>query len=570
MSTAPLSLIARLTPRGPRRDGGVLPAALTLLFMAASCLAPAPSARAQVGPPAPGAALPPLQFILTYDGELAGTDRYTGPVYIVFATGGPPRMVPRNFGRDPIVVVDVEDWRPDTPLMVDAGNARSAPMDFGEITPGRYFIQAFLPINPDSFKPGDDANLGSQTIPTKLETFETMPMQLHLDRPLEPLVLGGSSDRIVTEAITSAALSAFHGEPITIEYTVTLPPGYDFEPDRRYPARIWLGSHGTGHRVGSSALRPLERFEGGNDIITVLVEITSRFGHPLFVDSASSGPWETAFMEELLPRIETVYRIDPKGRFLTGHAGGAWAALWLQINHPDEFAATYAIAPWPTSFESWFGINLYEDANALTKEDGSRAYGYLADGRPAEPAADTWRREDLLVDGGPFRSFEWAFSPPREDGNPQHFFDRRTGEIDREVIEHWARWDLTRLIERRGEELAPALAGKITLRVGGQDGYRLDEPTRRFAEAMTAAGIEFTDEFQPEGRHGDIANLPYQMAVMKAMVDRYVASRGGVEAMRRERLEGAGAGGGAAADDGGNSGTGGTGGSAGSGTGTGG
>ncbi len=507
------------------------PASLVLATAAAiaAALAPATPAPAQdMGPPLPEAIRPPLSLELTYDPGIR--DSYTGPVFVVFSVGGPPFMVPRPFDRSPIVRVDVTDWKPDETLTIDASNATSAPMDFEKIEPGRYFIQAFLPTSPESFKPATPGSWASRAMATRSIMFDDVPFELRIERPVRPMRLpDDGSERIITESLRSELLSDFHGTDVELGWTVVLPPGYFIESDRVYPTRFWIGSHGTDHHVGTRALRPLEEYEGGNDIVTVLLDVTSRFGHPLFVDSASSGPWAQALLEELIPRLERDYRLDPRGRFVSGHAAGGWAALWLQLTHPETFAGAWALAPWPASFESWFGMNLYAVENAFIRPDGEPyRYGVWPDGTPTEPARTTWRRERVVGAGGLFGSFEWAFSPPDADGRPRPFFDPATGAIDREVVEHWSRYDLTRLVERQGEALARSLADDpIVVKVGGRDNFRLADPARRFVEACREAGIEVRLELDPEGGHADIGTMRYQMAVLKSMVDRFWEITGG-------------------------------------------
>ncbi len=516
-----LTTFAASVARRHRAVFSALPAAIAMLCTAATAPAQDVVGPLPGGPPAPQLERPPLRMIVTYDAAL--TDSYTGPVFVVFSAGGPPRMVPRTFGRDAIVAVDVEDWKPGVPLVIDSGNARTGPMDFDEIQPGRYFIQAYMALSADSGKPGDDGNAGSRTVAAREETFNEMPLMLHIDRTLKPLILGGTHERIVIRSFRSDLLSDFHGEDIELGYTAVLPPGYFIETERQYPTRIWIGAYGTSHQVGPGALRALDRREGGNDVVTLMLDVSTRFGHPMYVDSASSGPWERVLLEEILPRAEAEFRLDPRGRFLIGHAAGAWSALWLQLNHPDAFAGTYAISPWPATLESWFGFDLTTAENALEEPDGTwRSYGMLADGSPVEPAFRTWRREDVLRDGGMFRSFEWAFSPPGPDGRPRPLFDRLTGVIDEEVRTHWMRYDIMQRLEAGGEELARSLDGRITLRVGGSDGFRATEPTRRLAAALTEAGITFTDEFVPDASHGDIAPITYQMDVVRRIAARYL------------------------------------------------
>ena len=526
---------ARPTPPARRRRSalrvppGPRGLAILLLTVVGAALAPAARATAQpVGPPLPESMRPPLSIELTYDPSV--TDTYTGPVFVVFSAGGPPFLVPRPFDRSPIIRVDVTDWRPDDPLTIDASNATCAPMDFDEIQPGRYFLQAFMVLAPGSYKPGTPGNAGSATIATQADAFDSVPFRLRIDRLVRaPRLPDDGSNRIVTEVFRSDLLSDFHGTDVELGYTVVLPPGYFIESDRMYPTRFWIGAHGTDHHVGTRVLQPLEEFEGGNDIVTVLLKVTTRFGHPLYVDSASSGPWARALLEEVIPRLEREYRLDPRGRFLSGHAAGGWTALSLQLNHPEVFAGAWATAPWPTSFASWFGTDLYDVENAFVRSDGSpRRYGVWQDGRPTEPARITWHRERVVGAGGMFGSFEWAFSPPGPDGRPRPFFDPATGAVDREVVEHWSRYDLARLVERRGADLATAIGDDpIVITVGGRDGFRLAEPVQHLVDAMSAAGIAVEHDYLPEGGHADIATMPYQMAALKAMVDRFWDITGG-------------------------------------------
>ena len=58
----------------------------------------------------------PLQFAVTYDEAI--TDSFSGRVYVMLSTGSPePRFGPSWFNTQPFFAVDVEHWKPGTPLV---------------------------------------------------------------------------------------------------------------------------------------------------------------------------------------------------------------------------------------------------------------------------------------------------------------------------------------------------------------------------------------------------------------------------------------------------------------------
>jgi len=88
------------------------------------------------------------------------------------------------------------------------------------------------------------------------------------------------------------------------------------------------------------------------EMIWVMLLQASPTGTHEFADSANNGPWGKALTMELIPYLEKKYRMDarPNGRFLTGHSSGGWAAMWIQVSHPDFFGGTWPTAPDPGDF----------------------------------------------------------------------------------------------------------------------------------------------------------------------------------------------------------------------------
>jgi len=53
-------------------------------------------------------------------------------------------------------------------------------------------------------------------------------------------------------------------------------------------------------------------------------------------------------------------------------------------------------------------------------------------------------------------------------------FDRKTGAIIPEVVEHWKQYDIRRYLEEHWETLSPKLAGKINIIAGSIDTFYLE------------------------------------------------------------------------------------------------
>ena len=76
--------------------------------------------------------------------------------------------------------------------------------------------------------------------------------------------------------------------------------------------------------------------------------------------------------------------------------------------------------------------------------------------------------------GGQLDSFDAIFSPRAKDGRPRQLIHKLTGVIDREVAEHWKRYDIRLILERDWPALGPKLRGKLHVIAGGWDTFYLD------------------------------------------------------------------------------------------------
>ena len=65
------------------------------------------------------------------------------------------------------------------------------------------------------------------------------------------------------------------------------------------------------------------------------------------VNSANNGPFGDAIMQELLPLVETKFRIirEPWARMLSGGSTGGWIAVAHQVFYPDFYGGLFALCP---------------------------------------------------------------------------------------------------------------------------------------------------------------------------------------------------------------------------------
>ena len=100
-------------------------------------------------------------------------------------------------------------------------------------------------------------------------------------------------------------------------------------------------------------------------------------------------------------------------------------------------------------------------------------------------------------------TFEGAFSPKGDDGNPVRLWNRDTGEIDRDVAEFWKRYDIRLILENNWESLGPKLEDKLYIYVADNDDARLDDPIRLFRKTMKELGSNAFIKILDSGGHGD-------------------------------------------------------------------
>ena len=424
-----------------------------------------------------------------------------------------------------IAAQEVDRLAPGQTIDIDA-DMRAFPDAWSKLPAGDYVVQAVLDVHHNYNYLGRDAgdlisavqtvHLPATDIPT-ITLDATVPAQ-------DPWAVPDSAPANLREAakvvheqaqpidFVSPALSQYWGRDIHMYGYVVLPPGYDPASGKRYPTVYF--THGfTGNK--DRLLRPMAYVEAGMSsgqmppMIWVFLDESSATGTHEFTDSVNNGPWGQALTTELIPYLESKYRMDAdvNGRFLNGHSSGGWATLWLQTRYPKIFGGTWSTSPDPSDFHDFTGPDLYAPhANVYHKPDGTPWPLVRDKGKVLGTFEQFAKMERVLGPyGGQLASFEWVFSPRGKDGRPEQMFNRDTGDVDPQVVAYWHdHYDIAYRLQSNWPALKPDLDGKIHLYVGTADTFYLDGAAHRLKAVLDGLGAHSDFRFIPDRTHFDL------------------------------------------------------------------
>ncbi|MGC2183425.1 MAG: alpha/beta hydrolase-fold protein [Terriglobales bacterium] len=453
---------------------------------------------------------------------------------------GPADKLAPSFGPDAhsvwVAAREVHGLTPQTPVVIDPDEL-AYPATFCTAPAGDYKIKAVLDVDHnfayyDDASDGDligtvaeqkfDPALGQQISVTLTETKTDPPLQLPPHTELFDFV--------------SPGISRFWGRPIHMRGAVVLPPGYHTSK-AHYPT-VYLT-----HGFGSDMKYLLQRSATNTDklmeekkipeMIWVMLLQASPTGTHEFADSVNNGPWGKALTAELIPYLEKKYRMDakPSGRLLTGHSSGGWAAMWIQVSHPELFGGAWPTAPDPGDFRNFAAgadIASHPPSNFFRNADGSTRMFIRMGGKDTQALEDLARQERVLGEySGQLASFEWVFSPRGKDGRPMPLFDRDTGAIDPEVAAYWEKhYDIANLLRANWNKIGPLLSEKIHLTVGTADTFHLDEPARLLEQTIRDLGGKASFTYVDGRSHFDL----YQGGLFERIAkEMYAVARPGTQ-----------------------------------------
>jgi S-formylglutathione hydrolase FrmB len=470
--------------------------------------------------------------VLRFEVQLSSnlkTPSSTGRLFVFLSRRdrGEPMMGPNWFSPEPFFAVDVKDFQPGQTRTIDA-SAEGYPKSLAELETGRYRVQALF--DQDFYYPVPAAGPGNAYSLTKaldLDPNHSGAISIVLDK-LVPEPEFKDTKWVKFVAQPSELLSEFHGREVIDRVAVVLPASYYTEPQRRYPVYYEVSGFGGSLAMMTAMYgrEPERAAEGEAEFIHVMLTGECKWGHHVYANSATNGPRGDALVREMVPTIDREFRTvaDPRARFVGGHSSGGWSSLWLQVIYPETFGGVWSTSPDPVDFRDWQGTNLYTDEppSLFIDEKGDRRPLARQGTKPILWYDSFCKMDDVLGRGGQLRSFEAVFSPRGEDGEPVRCWDRSTGRVDPEVLEHWKKYDISLILEENWPELKDQLAGKIRVWNGGLDTFYLEGATKLLGERLQKLGSDAYVEIVPGKNHGSILTPQLRSQIKSQMTAEFL------------------------------------------------
>jgi S-formylglutathione hydrolase FrmB len=314
------------------------------------------------------------------------------------------------------------------------------------------------------------------------------------------------------------------GDPHVRPVWVYLPPGYDAEPERRYPS-IYQIQGMTGQidmwRNRSAFRRNFPEMadqlfaaDRVPPCILVYVDCWTSYGGSQFLDSPATGRYHTYMCDEVVPWVDRRYRTRPtrEHRGIAGKSSGGYGAMVTPMLRPDLFGglATHA---GDALFEGCYQRDFALCARALRDTYQGSWERFWEDFR-SRPAG-TKPNDNVLINQLAMAAC-YSADP---DGTIQQPFDVATGQLVPEIWERWLAWDPVRMVAGHADALRSMRA--LYVDAGTRDEYFLDLGAEAFRRELESIGV--TDVFFElfDAAHGGI-DYRYPIAL------EYLATRLGV------------------------------------------
>jgi S-formylglutathione hydrolase FrmB len=280
-------------------------------------------------------------------------------------------------------------------------------------------------------------------------------------------------------------------DPFQRPLWVYVPPGYDDEPERRYPSvYVILGytGHVTMWRNRTPYRQPFPEtadalFANGEapPAIVVYVDAWTSYGGSQYVDSPGTGRYHSYLCDEIVPWVDEHYRTLAHGdhRAITGKSSGGFGAMVTPMLRPDLFGALATHAG-DALYEYCYIPEFGNAVRQLRGYDGD-IFRWWDDFRGRTPFTKE-EDQNLLITLGVAACFS-----AREDGTPELPFDPHSGVLRPELWQRWLDWDPVRMAPRHAEALRSLKA--VWIDGGTRDEWFLDLGAQAFRQALGEAGV---------------------------------------------------------------------------------
>ena len=217
-----------------------------------------------------------------------------------------------------------------------------------------------------------------------------------------------------------------------VRYSVYLPPDYE-RSERRYPIVYLL--HGfDGDETAWIQRGEIDRLLDdaiARGTVPPMIVVMPDGNQSWYVDAADgSSPWESMFLQELMPQVEDAYRVRRERRYrgIAGLSMGGFGALTLSMRYPDLFSGAVALSAGVITESLLLGAERYDEVFALP-------FG-RAGAAGQDRLTDHWRAREpseIVVSTAPeqLRSVRYWIDCGDDD-----FLTTQNGELHARMLEH--------------------------------------------------------------------------------------------------------------------------------------
>ena len=457
------------------------------------------------------------QFEVSYS-ETAFKGPFTGNVLLYLSKES---NEPKNLTVYPCFRMEVKNIKPNQNVTF-TDSAISYPTLLSRIERGEYNVQVVW-----------DLNKGGRIIGLSVDNMYNDAVKIKLDNQTELFKI--TCDKVVPERIfveskfvkeikaPSKLLSKFYNKPITINAPVILPKEYYEQPGRMFPVYFIVAGYGSDyHHYSSSessdtlASIPMDTIP----CIKVYLDGNCPLGHSAYANSDNNGPVGDAFAYEFLPDLDKKFRTNG-ARVIRGHSSGGWTVAYLLTHYPKLFVAGNASAPDPVDFHQFTKTNLYKDSVRIEFVD-ALTIGKIPEGEFKYDLPNIAKSiEDVIYRGEQNVSFDAVFGPKGKNGLPIPLYNSATGVLNKEVFEHWKKYDLTQFLVSNWSKLERDLSGKMRFSVGNEDNAFLNFPVMMLEKEMKKVNANIEFAYYP-GNNFTVVTANYKRDENAFLVKKYL------------------------------------------------
>ncbi len=307
---------------------------------------------------------------------------------------------------------------------------------------------------------------------------------------------------------------------------VYLPPGYDDNPDKRYPVIYVLAGHGGSGPLmlapvawGESFPERIDRLisTGAMEpVIAVLPDCWTIFGGAQYINSSALGQYEDYLIQELIPYVDSTYRTlaSREHRAITGKSSGGYGAMVQSMRHPEVFSAMAS-----HSGDIYFEFGLLPDlakmhANLL-RFNGLE--GFIEQIPTIKP-----KSHDPFFSLLGMLCYGAAYAPnPAAHRGFDMPVDLETGALVEDVWQRWLAWDPVRMIDQPQHIDAWRQLSYIYLDCGLWDELNFPVGTRIMSNKLKALGLAHDFELFNDGH----INVPYRYDVSLPRLEKAIRQK---------------------------------------------